>query len=38
MHRGTAFDDVRWARDIQRATIADRDNSCVLERLAAPED
>ena len=37
MHRGTAFNDTRWTRDIQRATIADKDNSCVLEGLAAPE-
>jgi alpha-ketoglutarate-dependent 2,4-dichlorophenoxyacetate dioxygenase len=36
MHRGTAFDDTRWRRDIQRATIADRANSCVLEGMAEP--
>jgi alpha-ketoglutarate-dependent 2,4-dichlorophenoxyacetate dioxygenase len=36
MHRGTDFDDTRWARDIQRATIADVDNSCVQAGLALP--
>jgi alpha-ketoglutarate-dependent 2,4-dichlorophenoxyacetate dioxygenase len=36
MHRGTAFDDTRWARDIQRATVADTANSCVQEGLALP--
>lgn len=28
MHRGTAFDDLRWKRDMQRATICDVANSC----------
>jgi alpha-ketoglutarate-dependent 2,4-dichlorophenoxyacetate dioxygenase len=28
MHRGTAFDDLRWRRDFQRATVADVANSC----------
>ncbi len=28
MHRGTAFDDLRWRRDVQRATISDVANSC----------
>jgi hypothetical protein len=23
MHRGTDFDDLRWARDMQRATTSD---------------
>jgi alpha-ketoglutarate-dependent 2,4-dichlorophenoxyacetate dioxygenase len=36
MHRGTAFDDTRWARDIQRATVADIANSCIQEGLAIP--
>ena len=36
MHRGTDFDDTRWARDIQRATIADTANSCALAGLALP--
>ena len=28
MHRGTEFDDLRWKRDMQRATICDVANSC----------
>jgi len=28
MHRGTEFDDMRWRRDFQRATVADIANSC----------
>ena len=28
LHRGTAFDDLRWRRDFQRATVADVANSC----------
>src|SRR3984957_7066717 len=28
MHRGTDFDDLRWKRDMQRATISDVANSC----------
>jgi alpha-ketoglutarate-dependent 2,4-dichlorophenoxyacetate dioxygenase len=28
MHRGTAFDDLRWKRDVQRATVSDVANSC----------
>ena len=29
MHRGTAFDDLRWKRDVQRATVEDIANSCA---------
>ena len=29
MHRGTPFDDLRWKRDVQRATVEDVANSCV---------
>jgi alpha-ketoglutarate-dependent 2,4-dichlorophenoxyacetate dioxygenase len=29
MHRGTEFDDMRWRRDFQRATVADIANSCA---------
>jgi alpha-ketoglutarate-dependent 2,4-dichlorophenoxyacetate dioxygenase len=36
MHRGTDFDDTRWARDIQRATVADIGNSCEQQGLAIP--
>ncbi len=28
MHRGTEFDDLRWKRDMQRATVCDVANSC----------
>ena len=31
MHRGTAFDDLRWKRDVQRATVCDVANSCEQE-------
>jgi alpha-ketoglutarate-dependent 2,4-dichlorophenoxyacetate dioxygenase len=36
MHRGTDFDDLRWARDVQRATVSDIANSCEQERLRVP--
>jgi alpha-ketoglutarate-dependent 2,4-dichlorophenoxyacetate dioxygenase len=35
MHRGTEFDDLRWKRDMQRATVKDVANSCEQEGLAA---
>ncbi|HZD25493.1 MAG TPA: TauD/TfdA family dioxygenase [Alphaproteobacteria bacterium] len=28
MHRGAPFDDLRWRRDMQRATVSDIANSC----------
>jgi alpha-ketoglutarate-dependent 2,4-dichlorophenoxyacetate dioxygenase len=31
MHRGTDFDDLRWKRDMQRATVCDVANSCEQE-------
>jgi alpha-ketoglutarate-dependent 2,4-dichlorophenoxyacetate dioxygenase len=31
MHRGTEFDDLRWKRDVQRATVSDVANSCEQE-------
>ena len=34
MHRGSAFDDLRWRRDMQRATVSDIANSCEQEGLA----
>jgi len=34
MHRGTGFDDLRWKRDMQRATVSDIANSCEQEGLA----
>ncbi len=29
MHRGTEFDDLRWRRDVQRATVSDVANTCA---------
>ncbi len=29
LHRGTPFDDLRWKRDVQRATVEDVANSCT---------
>ncbi len=34
MHRGTEFDDLRWKRDMQRATICDVANSCEQAGIA----
>jgi alpha-ketoglutarate-dependent 2,4-dichlorophenoxyacetate dioxygenase len=31
MHRGTEFDDLRWKRDVQRATVCDIASSCEQE-------
>ncbi len=31
MHRGTEFDDLRWRRDVQRATANDVANTCEQE-------
>lgn len=31
MHRGTQFDDLRWKRDIQRATVSDTGNTRDIE-------
>jgi len=28
MHRGTEFDDLRWTRDVRRATVSDIANTC----------
>jgi len=36
MHRGTPFDDLRFKRDMQRATVLDRANSCEQEGLRVP--
>jgi len=35
MHRGTEFDDLRWRRDVQRATVLDVAGSCEQEGIAA---
>ena len=34
MHRGTEFDDLRWKRDMQRATVCDVANSCEQAGIA----
>jgi alpha-ketoglutarate-dependent 2,4-dichlorophenoxyacetate dioxygenase len=34
LHRGTKFDDLRWKRDMQRATVSDVANSCEQEGIA----
>jgi alpha-ketoglutarate-dependent 2,4-dichlorophenoxyacetate dioxygenase len=34
MHRGTGFDDLRFQRDMQRATVSDIANSCEQEGIA----
>jgi alpha-ketoglutarate-dependent 2,4-dichlorophenoxyacetate dioxygenase len=34
MHRGTEFDDLRWKRDMQRATVCDAANTCEQEGIA----
>ena len=31
MHRGTDYDDLRWVRDMQRATVTDIANTCEQE-------
>jgi alpha-ketoglutarate-dependent 2,4-dichlorophenoxyacetate dioxygenase len=36
MHRGTYYDDVRWRRDMHRATVLDVANSCEQEGLSVP--
>ena len=34
MHRGTEFDDLRWKRDVQRATVSDVANTCEQAGIA----
>jgi alpha-ketoglutarate-dependent 2,4-dichlorophenoxyacetate dioxygenase len=34
MHRGTEFDDLRWKRDVQRATVRDIANTCEQAGIA----
>jgi len=36
MHRGRPFDDLRWPRDLQRATTSDLANSCEQEGIVIP--
>jgi alpha-ketoglutarate-dependent 2,4-dichlorophenoxyacetate dioxygenase len=34
MHRGTEFDDLRWTRDVRRATVSDIANTCEQQGIA----
>jgi alpha-ketoglutarate-dependent 2,4-dichlorophenoxyacetate dioxygenase len=36
MHHGTDYDDLRWVRDMQRATVTDVANTCEQEGVAIP--
>jgi alpha-ketoglutarate-dependent 2,4-dichlorophenoxyacetate dioxygenase len=36
MHRGRGYDDLRWPRDMQRATVSDRASTCEQEGVAVP--
>jgi alpha-ketoglutarate-dependent 2,4-dichlorophenoxyacetate dioxygenase len=36
MHRGTEYDDLRWVRDMQRATVSDVANTCEQEGIPVP--
>ena len=35
LHRGLAYDDARWRRDVQRATVSDVANTCEQEGIPA---
>jgi alpha-ketoglutarate-dependent 2,4-dichlorophenoxyacetate dioxygenase len=35
LHRGTDYDDLRWVRDMRRATVSDVANTCEQEGIAA---
>ncbi len=37
LHRGTEFDDLRWRREMERATVEDTANSGAQEGLPVPE-
>jgi alpha-ketoglutarate-dependent 2,4-dichlorophenoxyacetate dioxygenase len=36
LHRGTDFDDMRFVRDMRRATVSDIANTCEQEGVAVP--
>jgi alpha-ketoglutarate-dependent 2,4-dichlorophenoxyacetate dioxygenase len=38
MHRGTEFDDLRWPRDMQRATTSDQIDQLEVNNIAATSD
>ena len=37
MHRGKGYDDLRWPRDMQRATVSDVAPTCEQEGIAEPK-
>ena len=37
MHRGRGYDDLRWPRDMQRATVSDIAPTCQQEGIAEPK-
>jgi alpha-ketoglutarate-dependent 2,4-dichlorophenoxyacetate dioxygenase len=37
MHRGKPYDDLRWPRDMQRATVSDVAPTCEQEGISVPE-
>jgi alpha-ketoglutarate-dependent 2,4-dichlorophenoxyacetate dioxygenase len=38
LHRGTEYDDLRWQRDMFRATVSDEINSCEREGVELPAE
>jgi alpha-ketoglutarate-dependent 2,4-dichlorophenoxyacetate dioxygenase len=38
LHRGTEYDDLRWQRDMLRATVSDEINSCEREAVDLPRE
>jgi len=36
MHRGKGYEDLRWPRDMQRATASDVAPTCEQEGIAVP--
>jgi alpha-ketoglutarate-dependent 2,4-dichlorophenoxyacetate dioxygenase len=38
LHRGTEYDDLRWRRDMMRATVSDEINTCVREGIPLPHE
>ena len=36
VHRGKDYDDLRWPRDMQRATVSDIGPTCEQEGIAVP--
>lgn len=38
LHRGTVYDDLRWRRDMFRATVSDEINTCEREGVDLPEE